>query len=223
MARSRGYKLLCPIARALDRVGDRWTLLILRDLHAGPARFADLQTGLNGIATNLLTDRLRQLMEDGLVEKREGAFGVALYALTGLGARTRDLLFELAMFGGRFPADDTPRLPGNLRTIVVTLRTACQRVATPDLSFDAEIEVDGERFALSAHDGAVDMRVGAAESPDVVLATSYEPMIAASEGELTMDAFMALHVTLTTHVPGKDRELLALLGTAMTLFQKDET
>ena len=48
MAKSRSYKLLCPIARALDRIGDRWTLLILRDLHAGPARFSELQRGLTG-------------------------------------------------------------------------------------------------------------------------------------------------------------------------------
>ena len=72
MASSRRYRLLCPIARALDRIGDRWTLLILRDLHAGPARFSELQTGLAGIATNLLTDRLQQLMTDGLVVKRAG-------------------------------------------------------------------------------------------------------------------------------------------------------
>ena len=57
MAGSRRYKLLCPIARALDRIGDRWTMLILRDLHAGPARFSELQSGLTGIAPNLLTDR----------------------------------------------------------------------------------------------------------------------------------------------------------------------
>jgi DNA-binding HxlR family transcriptional regulator len=90
MEKPRRYKLLCPIARALDRVGDRWTLLILRDLHAGPARFSDLKTGLDGIATNLLTDRLRQLIDDGLVVRREGEFGTALYTLTELGRRSSD-------------------------------------------------------------------------------------------------------------------------------------
>ena len=109
MTATRRYRLLCPIARALDRVGDRWTLLILRDLHAGPARFSDLQTGLTGIAPNLLTDRLNQLTEDGLIERRDGEHGVSLYALTGLGEGTRDLLFELAMFGARFAADADPR------------------------------------------------------------------------------------------------------------------
>jgi DNA-binding HxlR family transcriptional regulator len=221
MAGIRRYKLLCPIARALDRVGDRWTLLILRDLHAGPARYSDLQSGLAGIASNLLTDRLQQLIDDGLVVKRDGEYGVTLYALTDLGASTGDLLFELAMFGGRFQPDEEPRRPGNLRTIVVTMRTAIQRIATSDLSFDAELVVDGERFALSVHDGSVEMRAGAARSPDVVMESSYEPMIAVSEGEMAMEQFIGSHVTITTHVAGKDQELLRLLASAMQAFQHD--
>jgi DNA-binding HxlR family transcriptional regulator len=221
MSGTRRYKLLCPIARALDRVGDRWTLLILRDLHAGPARYTDLQSGLAGIASNLLTDRLQQLIDDGLVVKRDGEYGVTLYALTDLGARTNDLLFELAMFGSRFQPDEEPRRPGNLRTIVVAMRTAIERIATTDLNLDAELIVDGERFALSIHDGAVDMRAGAAQSPDVVMETSYEPMIAASEGEMAMDEVMGSHVKITTHVAGKDQELRKLLGSVMQQFRHD--
>ena len=218
MAGPRRYKLLCPIARALDRVGDRWALLILRDLHAGPARFSDLQGGLVGIASNLLTDRLRQLIEDGLVERRDGDYGVALYALTELGARTRELLFELAMFGGRFPPDQDLRQPGNLRTIVVTLSAACQRVVTTDLDFEAELNVDGERFTLAARDGAVEMRYAPSDEPDVVMTTSYEPMVAASEGEMPMGEYLKSHVQIVTHTPDKDLELMTLLGAAMALF-----
>ena len=92
---ARRYRLLCPIARALDRVGDRWTLILLRDLHAGPARFSDLQT-LPGIASNLLTNRLRQLEEDGLIRRRTGEYGTTLYELTALGEETANLLFKLA-------------------------------------------------------------------------------------------------------------------------------
>ena len=66
MASKRSYHLLCPIARGLDRVGDRWTLLVLRDLHAGPARFKDIQEGLPGLASNLLTTRLRRLQEENV-------------------------------------------------------------------------------------------------------------------------------------------------------------
>ncbi len=218
MASSRRYKLLCPIARALDHVGDRWTLLILRDLQAGPARFTDLQIGLDGIASNLLTDRMQQLIDDGLVEKRDGEYDVALYALTELGAQTQNLLFELAMFGGRFRPDEELRRPGNLRTIVVTLRTAIQRVVTPDLSFEAALNVDGELFTLAVRDGSVEMRYAPAKSPDVVMTTSYEPMVAAAEGEMPMDHYLKNHVQIITHTPGKDVELMTLLGAAMTLF-----
>lgn len=220
MARSRRYKLLCPIARALDRIGDRWTLLILRDLQAGPARFSDLQNGLVGIAPNLLTDRMQKLMDDGLVEKKKAEFGVVLYALTELGCKTNNVLFELAMFGGRFEPDEELQRPGNLRTIVVSMRTACQRVVTRDLSFDAQLVVDGEAFVLSVNEGHVGMWVGTADTPDVVFATSYEPMISAAEGEMPMDRFLRDHVTITANTKGKEQELMTLLGAAMVSFSE---
>lgn len=218
MAGPRRYQLLCPIARALDRVGDRWTLLILRDLHAGPARFSDLLTGLDGMASNLLTNRLKQLVEDGLVARRNAEFGVSLYQLTALGRRTRDLLFELALFGGRFPPDENIRRPGNLRTIAVTLEAACRRVVTPAADFEAELEVDGERVTLTARKGSVDVRYAPADAPDVSVTTEYEPIMAAADGRIPLGQFVEKHTKITAHTPGKDAELMALLGSAMALF-----
>ncbi len=215
MKKQRRYSLLCPIARALDRIGDRWTLLILRDLHAGPARFSDLKSGLDGIATNLLTDRLQQLTDDGLIERRHGEFGAALYQLTDLGRRTRELLFELALFGGRFAPDEEVRRPGNLRTIAVTLEAACQRVVTPAMDLTVAFEVDGEPFALTARGGQVDVSAGPPDAPDVSVTTEYAPMVAAADGRMTMDAFAADHLRITAHAPGKVADLLALLGGAM--------
>ena len=221
MTGSRRYKLLCPIARALDRIGDRWTLLILRDLHAGPARFSELLYGLRGIASNLLTDRLQQLSDDGLVTRREAEHGVALYELTELGRRTRDTLFELAMFGGRFPPDEELRRPGNLRTVAVTLEAAAQRVVSPDMAFRAEIRVDGEPFTLAVGEGVVTVRAGTADAPDVALTTSYEPMVAAAEGEMAMETFMADHASVETFTSGRDAEMMRLLAAAMALLQDE--
>ncbi len=215
MAGPRRYQLLCPIARALDRVGDRWTLLILRDLHAGPARFSDLKTGLDGIATNLLANRLQQLTDDGLIVRREGEFGAALYELTELGTRTRDLLFELALFGGHFSPDEDIGRPGNLRTVAVTLEAACQRVVTTEMDFVADLDVDGEHFTLTARGGNVGVHYAAAADPDVSVATEYEPMVAAADGRLSMDAFAAGHLHITAHTPGKVTDMLTLLGGAM--------
>ena len=88
MTAKRHYNLLCPIARSLDAVGDRWTLLILRDLHAGPARYQELHEGL-GIATNLLSTRLTELTESGLIHKPQGH---SAYELTDLGRSTDRIL-----------------------------------------------------------------------------------------------------------------------------------
>ncbi len=219
MASTRRYRLICPIARALDRVGDRWTLLILRDLHAGPARFSDLQTGLTGIAANLLTDRLQQLVDDGLIEKVNGEYGVVLYQLTKTGQNTRSILFELALFGGQFALEEEPKRPGNLRTIVVTLSTACQRVVTPDLNFEAELQLDGEPFVMSVRDGQVDMKCGLAKSPDVVLITAYDAMMAGIESEAGMKNFMKNHVEVRVNTEGKEMELIQLMMGAVRVLQ----
>ena len=218
MTGSRRYRLLCPIARALDHIGDRWTLLILRDLHAGPARFSELESGLTGIATNLLTARLQQLMADGLVAKRAGEHGLTLYTLTELGASTDNMLFELAMFGGRFKPDEEPRQPGNFRMIVLTMRTALRRVVTPDVQFEAELNMDGERMTIIVGDGSVEMRYAPSNSPDVVMTTSYEPMMATGDGEMSMDHYLKNHVQIIAHTANKDVEFMSLLGAAMSFF-----
>lgn len=211
----RRYRLLCPIARALDRVGDRWTLLILRDLHAGPARFSDLQT-LPGIASNLLTNRLRQLEEDGLIRRRDAAYGTTVYELTELGARTSDLLFELAMFGAEFPPDDEIKRPGNLRTIAVTLRVACQRVVGRDMNLRAEFVVDGEPFTFTVDAGRVDVKAGKAIEPEATLMTSYEAMIAVADGQMSLDSFASEHMELAGPDPAQGLVLAELMGRAMT-------
>jgi DNA-binding HxlR family transcriptional regulator len=214
MPGQRRYRLLCPIARALDCVGDRWTLLILRDLHAGPARFSDLQT-LPGIASNLLTNRLRQLEEDGLIRRRDAEYGTTVYELTELGTRTGDLLFELAAFGARFPPDDEVRRPGNLRTIAVTLRIACQRVVDPTMSLRAELVVDGEPFTFSVDRGVVDVKAGKASNPEATLTTSYEPMIAVADGHLSPEALASQHMELSGPDPAQGHALAELMGRAM--------
>jgi DNA-binding HxlR family transcriptional regulator/uncharacterized protein YndB with AHSA1/START domain len=100
----RSYGQFCGLARALDRVGQRWTLLIVRELLPGPRRFTDLREGMPGVATNLLTERLRQLQEDGLVRQRElpPPSGSTVYELTEEGATLRPVVKELIRWGGRW-------------------------------------------------------------------------------------------------------------------------
>jgi len=218
MAKVRSYKLLCPIARGLDRIGDRWTLLILRDLHAGPARFSDLQHGLTGIAANLLTDRLNKLVADGLISKNAGAHGTTLYSLTDMGRKTRNILFDLALFGGQFAPEGEVVEPGNMRTVAVTLGTACQRVVTSDVDLEVQFIINDEPFVLLARDGQALMQAGQASAPDVVLEASYEALLSVAEGEIGMARFARDHARIDVNTPGKVVELMHLMTAAIAVF-----
>ncbi|MEY4081019.1 MAG: hypothetical protein RL430_1449 [Actinomycetota bacterium] len=95
----KSYDMFCPIARALDLVGDRWTLLILRDVSLfGPRRFSELRTNLQGIPPTLLSNRLKSLVAEGILERSEDDNGVS-YAFTERGREIRPVLVALRDFG----------------------------------------------------------------------------------------------------------------------------
>ncbi len=97
------YDQYCPIACSLGLVGERWTLLVVRELMHGPKRYTDLVDGLNGIGTNILAARLKELEAAGLVERRKLPPPAAstVYELTPTGQELRPVLHELARFGAR--------------------------------------------------------------------------------------------------------------------------
>ncbi len=213
---SRRYKLLCPIARGLDRVGDKWTLLILRDLHAGPARFSDLQASLPGVAPNLLTERLRELESTGLVRRGSPGYNVSIYELTELGASTGPLLFALAGFGSQFPPEDEVTRPGNLRTVAVTLKMALKSVIDGSDSLRIELLIDDEQFAVSVSDGETQVLYGPCENPEAIVATSYVPLIEAADGRMPMSEFASEHIRLVEGSPEQAKRLLELLEAGMS-------
>ncbi len=206
MSTRRGYQLVCPVARALDRVGDRWSLLILRDLHAGPARFGELEDGL-GVASNLLSSRLRDLVADGLVDRDDDR----RYRLTAAGRQTDRVLFELAQLGVTYGRDEDLREPGNLRSIVVPLRTRLADVS-PRPSLVVELTVDDEPFTIDTTGDEVEMRVGPADDPDVRVRATYEGLLATAEGQIG-----AAPIDVVDGDDERAREFLALLRTAFAL------
>jgi DNA-binding HxlR family transcriptional regulator len=212
MPDKRAYRLLCPIARALDRVGDRWTLLILRDLHAGPARFTELQDGLTGLASNLLSSRLTLLQEDGLIHRQAGPRGARLYALTPDGEATASLLFELGNYGSRFPPAEDMRRPGNLRTIAVSLKELLRRSASPDTLLHVELVVDDEAFSVRVADGQASVRYGADPQAPVQIQMAYEPLIDMIDGHLAPQTFMTAHVQVTRGTQEQAGAYFGLLG-----------
>jgi DNA-binding HxlR family transcriptional regulator len=106
----RAYDQYCPVACALDVIGDRWTLLVLRELTFGPQRFTDLRRTLVGIPPRLLVERLETLQEQGLVERREVPDAPArhVYALTPAGEDIREPMRALSRFGARYLPEQTP-------------------------------------------------------------------------------------------------------------------
>ena len=140
---------ICTVARALDVVGDRWTLLILRELLGGPARFNELQEGLPGIAKNLLTERLRRLEADGLVRRASSTQSTG-YALTDLGASTRPIVEALGMWGGKAPRLGALDHERSVRSVAVALHTFLSRAgdALPEDSRVVELMIDDEPLEI---------------------------------------------------------------------------
>lgn len=171
---NRSYEQYCAVAKALDLIGERWTLLVLRDLvHLGPRRFSDLRDGLPGIGANLLTQRLRRLEREGLIQRRRlpsPARGV-VYELTDLGSALEPTIIELGRWGGRFMGERQAQeafLPsGHISAIRATFRGEDAR----GIKRVYEFRIEGERFHIDIDDGAVSARLGEAVKPDLVIET----------------------------------------------------
>jgi DNA-binding HxlR family transcriptional regulator len=157
---ARTYGQYCPIATALDILGDRWTLLILRELLGGPRRYSDLRAELPGIATNLLSDRLRQLAAEELVEQFDVPAPVArtLYRLTDAGWKyVLPVIGALARFGsdrlGPGPGTGRPVSPltGFLAAIVAGFDSQRAR----NVEEDYRVVIDGRIFDFGVRNGSL--------------------------------------------------------------------
>ena len=143
------YGQFCPMATALDVIGDRWTILILRELLGGAARFQELQGGLPGIPKNLLANRLRRLEGDGIV-RRVRSHNTVLYALTERGAAVRPAVEELGFWGATLEPVVPPQFPRSIRAIAMALQAVLTRAgdALPEARHVIELEIDGEHIQI---------------------------------------------------------------------------
>lgn len=148
----RSYGQLCALARALDVIGDRWSLLVVRNLLLGPRRWSELRADLPGVAKNLLSGRLAQLETDGILERADGA-----YRLTEMGRDLERPLFALSDWGERYVLRPRPGDTFRLRYLMTSVRRRLQ--PGPAVGW-LQLYIDEEPFAL---------RLGAA--PTVVQGT----------------------------------------------------
>jgi DNA-binding HxlR family transcriptional regulator len=168
----RSYGQYCSVAKALDVVGDRWTLLIIRELLVqGPCRYTDLKTGLPGIATNLLSERLRDLESAGLVRREEAAPPIAatLYHLTGAGRELQPVVSALGLWGVRYMTepDDSSEFRSQWFAIPASLFLRDHDPSGPPVSI--ELRSTDRPAVIEASGGSVRTRLGTASAPDLVL------------------------------------------------------
>jgi DNA-binding HxlR family transcriptional regulator len=184
----RSYGQFCSVARALDVVGDRWNLLIIRELLLrGACRYTDLRYGLPGIATNLLADRIRELEAAGLIRREEAPPPVAttLVHLTEAGAELEPVVRALGSWGMRFmarPADDD-EFRGHWFAYPVEEFLRDAEPGGPPVSI--ELRAVGAPAVIEVSGGTVRTRTGAVLAPDLVLAGHPQLILALLTGKLS--------------------------------------
>jgi DNA-binding HxlR family transcriptional regulator len=190
---SRSYGQYCGLARALDVVGDRWNLLIVRQLLIAPARYRELLDGLPGVATNLLTDRLRDLETAGVVERRLAEEANAImYALTPWGAELREPIEGLI----RWSTPLMTRGPGGDRFradwLVVALRALLAGTTPARRSSTVGIEVDDQLLQVRATRSGTEVSPHDGHDLDAVVRADAAIVLGLAAGVLPLDDTLGL-------------------------------
>jgi DNA-binding HxlR family transcriptional regulator len=179
------YEQTCAIARALDIVGERWSLLLVRELTLGPRRYRDLAVGLPGIPSNVLAARLKDLQAAGVITRRTlpAPTDVTVYELTDVGRALQPVLSDLLHWGLRYapePSPDDAAQPG------WGLLGAAGRPAALPAGQVCELRVGPEFFYLGSNAGALTVRRGPAPDGDAVVTMPAETLYRLLTGHTTV-------------------------------------
>jgi DNA-binding HxlR family transcriptional regulator len=170
MATKRTYDDGCAAAHALDLVGERWALLVVRELLLGPKRFTDLRAGLPHASPNVLAERLRGLEEAGIVRRRRLPPPAAskIYELTAWGEELEPVIIRLGRWGARSPSKPADA-PLGVDSLILSLRTMFDPVAAGDLEATYELIMGEDRFSAEVSRGDFEVVRGGAERPDAIV------------------------------------------------------
>jgi DNA-binding HxlR family transcriptional regulator len=192
MAGKRDYGQFCGLAAGLNIVGERWTLLIIRELLISPVRFNEIMENLPGMGPNLLAERLRALTEQGVIEQLPvpGDGRGKLYRLSPLGEQLRGSLLGLAKWGMQFLAENDR--DGEVRAewgfLAVQAMVLPDRI--PDIDENYEFRVGDDVFTVEVRDGAVKFLRGGTPAPALVITSDPETFV--SIGARMVSPFEAL-------------------------------
>lgn len=170
---SRVYGQYCGLARALEMVGERWAMLIVRDLLVGPRRFSDLHRGLNGIPTNVLTARLKELELAGIVRRRvlpRPATSV-VYELTEYGRELEATVIALGRWGAKSLGDVREGEAVTVDSLVMALRSTFRTDTARRVRATFELRLGDIVLHARVRDGALEVAEGSADAPDLIIET----------------------------------------------------
>jgi len=173
MATMRTYGDGCPIARALDLVGERWALLVVRELLLGPKRYTDLRRGLPNASPNVLSQRLGELERAGVLRRRKlpPPAGSRVYELTDWGRELEEIVISLGRWGARSPTppDDAPIVSAD--SIILALRARFDPGAAHGLRAGYELRLGEDRFGIEVADDEITAARGDAHRADATIDT----------------------------------------------------
>jgi DNA-binding HxlR family transcriptional regulator/putative sterol carrier protein len=183
----RSYDQFCPIARALDFVGERWTLLVVRELLFGPKRYTDLLAGLPGINANVLSTRLKDLQAADLIERTTMPPPAAstVYQLTELGRGLEPAIAGLAQWGLNFLDVESEQEELRLGWYRAGLQTSFRREAAVGVDDTYELRIGDDVLHVHVVDGTVEVRNGPASAPDLTFTTDYVTYAQIGRGDIS--------------------------------------
>jgi DNA-binding HxlR family transcriptional regulator len=188
----RRYDDACGTAHALDLIGERWALLVMRELMLGPKRFGDLRTDLPGISANVLTQRLEGLESAGLLVRRRlpPPASTQVYELTPWGYEAEPIVQSLGRWAARSPAHD-PTLPISATSIMLSFRTMFDSARAGDFRARIGFRLGAESFLAKIGDGKFESARGEAEGADAVFNGTPTGLAAAVYGGQPFEALEA--------------------------------
>jgi DNA-binding HxlR family transcriptional regulator len=183
---SKKFEQYCPVAHALSLVGERWSLLIVRELLHGPKRYTDLTNGLPGIGTNILAARLRDLEDCGIIQKRKLPPPAAstVYELTEYGAGLNEAMYALARWGARSLGPPGPEDEMYPEWGVNAFPALFNAEAARGLTETYVLVIDGDAFTARLVNGSLEASTSAADDADVTVELDMETFFALTGGEL---------------------------------------
>jgi DNA-binding HxlR family transcriptional regulator/putative sterol carrier protein len=220
-----GYQQYCGAARALDVVGDRWTLLIVRELMLGPRRFTDLIDGLPGISRNLLTERLRALEHDGVLARQELPPPAArqVYELTEDGRDLAAAIVPLVAWGARRLGARKPSESFRPHWGALAMATFADRDAAQGVSETYQYLVGRQAFHLTIDDGSIQLHAGHAQQPAATLTTDEKTWADLASGTTTGSAAIATGTLLLTGDPHAIKRMSKIFSRTRVLAQAQAT